>query len=142
MKPCDLYRHFDKDDQLLYIGISYSTLVRMTQHRDISFWFDEVRKITIEKFNSRDAASKAEKIAIEHEKPKYNQFYNIDKIDIKNPNRPLGIYDIARLIGVSYHTIRKMKKANQLPKPFVENPGKWNAELVANWIATRRLTVT
>ncbi|MDM5264777.1 GIY-YIG nuclease family protein [Sulfurovum sp. XTW-4] len=78
VKQYDLYRHFDKDDNLLYVGISISALQRLSQHKDVSGWYHEISKITIEKFSSLDDARKAEKHAIWNELPKYNMQLNDD----------------------------------------------------------------
>lgn len=74
MSKTQLYRWFDKDDNLLYVGISYSAMVRASQHKAKSNdgWYDLAVKSTTENFDSRDAALKAESIAIKTEKPKYN----------------------------------------------------------------------
>lgn len=72
----DLYRHFDSNGNLLYVGISLSTLNRLGQHKDNSHWFNSISNITIEKFNNRDKALIAERDAIINEKPLYNKVYN------------------------------------------------------------------
>ena len=68
----ELYRHFDADGKLLYVGISFSTLARLAQHRN-SGWFNRIRRIDIESFATRIEALKAEKIAIRTEAPEYNK---------------------------------------------------------------------
>lgn len=72
---CELYRHFDKDGVLVYVGISNSALKRMSGHRSQSKWFDMVVKIEIERFPTRDAALAAEETAIQNEKPLLNLRY-------------------------------------------------------------------
>lgn len=74
-----LYRHFDKDGILLYVGISISTLHRLSQHKRKSSWFHNISSVTIEKFDSRKEVLAAEKEAIQNGKPLYN-FHN-NKID-------------------------------------------------------------
>jgi len=68
----DLYRHYDKDDNLLYVGISISTLQRLGQHRNNARWFDSISRIEIEKCPDRAAALKSEAKAIIMENPAYN----------------------------------------------------------------------
>lgn len=65
----ELYRHFDADGRLLYVGISYDALVRLRQHKDRSAWFSRIASITIEKHATREAALAAEAEAINREKP-------------------------------------------------------------------------
>jgi len=69
----DLYRHFDADDTLLYVGVSLSCVARLAQHRKKSGWYGEIATITIEKFSTRERAIKAERAAIREENPKHNR---------------------------------------------------------------------
>lgn len=68
-----LYRHFDKDDVLLYVGVSLSAVNRLSQHKTASPWFADIVKVTVEYFPSRYSAESAEREAIRKEKPKYNK---------------------------------------------------------------------
>jgi predicted GIY-YIG superfamily endonuclease len=88
-----LYRHFDKDGQLLYVGISLSAMTRISQHRESSPWFDLINNITLEKFASRKAALRAETDAIQIEKPLYNIQKRIKKVAINE--RKLKLLDEA-----------------------------------------------
>lgn len=75
-RPADLYRHFDADGRLLYVGISLSTVARLTQHRASSHWFQKIARVEIEKHPSRRAALEAEKQAILSERPICNVLLN------------------------------------------------------------------
>lgn len=66
-----LYRFFDADEQLLYIGIAYDPNLRRHQHSKAS-WRDLVAKQVIEWHPTRDAAAEAERIAIAAELPLHN----------------------------------------------------------------------
>ena len=68
-----LYRHFDKDDQLLYVGISLNHVARLAQHRDGSHWYEEIAQVTIEWHGTRVEAELAESRAIGSESPKHNK---------------------------------------------------------------------
>ena len=70
---CQLYRHFDAAGDLLYVGISLSAVGRLAQHRSSADWFDQIAKIEIEQFETRDLALAAEAAAINAERPKYNR---------------------------------------------------------------------
>ena len=70
---CELYRHYDDADNLLYVGISVSTPIRLAQHKQGSAWFGDIAKITIEHFQCRADALRAERAAIECENPKHNK---------------------------------------------------------------------
>ena len=75
MKPetCDLYRHYDKEWNLLYVGISLNAIKRMIDHRSQSKeWFDEIAFTQRKTYPNRAEAEKAEAIAIRNENPKHN----------------------------------------------------------------------
>jgi predicted GIY-YIG superfamily endonuclease len=69
-----MYRLFNADGELLYVGISYSAIARFAQHRADKSWIDEVARIDIKQHNcSRAEVFELERQAIEQEKPKYNR---------------------------------------------------------------------
>ena len=70
---CQLYRHWDAEDRLLYVGISLSAVARFQQHKQSAGWFADVAKITIENFPTRELALAAEGKCIRKEKPLYNK---------------------------------------------------------------------
>ncbi|WP_328344658.1 DnaB-like helicase N-terminal domain-containing protein [Micromonospora sp. NBC_00421] len=71
-----LYRWFDADGTLLYIGITNDPHVRQSAHAKKSSWADFAVRGTIERFPSRQEAEAAEKAAIEAERPLFNHIYN------------------------------------------------------------------
>lgn len=73
--PCYLYKHFDSDGNLLYVGISFSISQRISQHKKGSNWFADSGYVTILKFPSRSLAEEAEKKAIRFENPLHNIAY-------------------------------------------------------------------
>ena len=82
----DLYRYYDIDKNLLYIGISVNAFIRFSQHKSNQLWASEIAIIEIEKYETRGKVLKAEKEAIKKEKPKYNITYN--SIPIKKNRIP------------------------------------------------------
>ena len=79
-----LYRHWDADKNLLYVGISLSAIARLGQHIAGSHWSDEISSVTIQQYPDRDSAIIAERRAIAEEAP----LYNIAHAD--NDNTPLA----------------------------------------------------
>ena len=67
-----LYRHFDADGRLLYVGISLNALARLSQHSLDASWFKDIRLVTIEVFDTRLKAAAAERKAIRSERPMWN----------------------------------------------------------------------
>jgi hypothetical protein len=72
-----LYRAFNSEGDLLYVGISLSPLTRIRQHRQTKDWWTEIANITIESFPDRSSASHAEVLAIQEERPRYNVVHNV-----------------------------------------------------------------
>lgn len=68
-----LYRMFDKDDHLLYVGISFDPRMRSRQHAKQSKWWHLVTLREIEWFPSREEAATAERAAIRDETPRFNK---------------------------------------------------------------------
>ena len=66
-----LYRHFDIDGRLLYVGVSKNAVQRLSQHTS-SPWMQKIRTVTVEMCQSREHALEAEALAIRIEKPAYN----------------------------------------------------------------------
>jgi predicted GIY-YIG superfamily endonuclease len=73
VKRCALYRHFDEDDVLLYVGISDNPTRRGTQHASGSEWAKFAMRATVEWLPCRSAAEAAELEIIETEGPVYNR---------------------------------------------------------------------
>lgn len=72
MRPHVLYRFFDADDQLLYVGISLQGLRRMSTHQATKPWWPTVVRTSLEHFPDRESAREAERVAIAEEGPLYN----------------------------------------------------------------------
>lgn len=82
----ELYRHYDADGNLLYVGLSYSAVLRTFQHARrtrSAAWFKKIVLIKIERFKTRKAAQIAETQAIREERPLYN-------IAVRGPYPPLS----------------------------------------------------
>lgn len=58
--PAAVYRFFDKDKRLLYVGLSGQAFSRVMTHSCTKHWFKCVESITLEWHDTRDAAAEAE----------------------------------------------------------------------------------
>ena len=67
-----LYRHFNEEGELLYVGISLSAIQRLGQHKEHSDWYQSIASVTLEHFETREEALKAEREAIFRERPLHN----------------------------------------------------------------------
>lgn len=74
-----LYRLYDADGQLLYVGITANPKKRWYAHGRDKHWWPEVTRKTIEWFETRKSAERVEKIEIEEERPVYNRNLNGDR---------------------------------------------------------------
>lgn len=72
MSAAVVYRFYDANCHLLYVGRSAQIGVRLASHQSRSRWFDEVDTITVEHFETAEAAEEAERQAIGAERPKFN----------------------------------------------------------------------
>lgn len=71
-----LYRLFDKDDALLYVGIARTWQSRMLQHAADKDWWHDVARIDVIAHPTRDAALEAERLTIMTEGPRHNIMHN------------------------------------------------------------------
>lgn len=130
-----LYRHFDENDCLLYVGISSRLPQRNREHKSFSHWFQAVTKITVSWFQCRDDALSAEYMAIKTEKPVHNKIHssideggcvvvkipdelifnkiNTDHLNFNKISKRLCISslpEISRATGLSYNTLKNVKE--------------------------------
>lgn len=70
--PTILYRMFDADDQLLYVGVTCNPPQRWKGHRAFSRWWTLVERKELHTYPDRSAALTAERDAIRAERPIYN----------------------------------------------------------------------
>jgi hypothetical protein len=76
MSKQTLYRFYDTDGNLLYVGISNTWYQRFHDHERKSGWFSKVAYSTFEWHESRESVSIAELQAIRTENPEFNQAHN------------------------------------------------------------------
>lgn len=69
---CALYRYYDADGRLLYVGISKAPGMRDEQHRANSKWHRFHADRTVDWYPTRDDAHDAERDAIQGEAPVFN----------------------------------------------------------------------
>lgn len=78
MKIHNLYRCFDENDNLLYVGISWSAPLRFRGHSVTSPWWGDVVRVSLERYQSRPIAEAAEQQAIRTEAPRYNAQHAVE----------------------------------------------------------------
>jgi hypothetical protein len=67
-----LYRIFDKDGVLLYVGATSYVLNRLAKQCANAVWFYSIKRIEVELHETLESALRAEAEAIQNEKPRWN----------------------------------------------------------------------
>lgn len=137
-----LYRLFDTDGTLLYIGISHDPARRWRQHAKVKGWWPLVARQSVTWLDERIKATAAEAEAIRTERPRFNVTH-----------RPVGqIHTQARAEGVETERLsmtafrpnfaRVASRAHaarhelgELPITYVESRGEKTLALVPPWLA-------
>lgn len=68
-----LYRLFDSDDSLLYVGISKNPDQRIGTHKAERPWWALIARSTVEWYDSHIEAARAEAVAVREEAPSMNR---------------------------------------------------------------------
>lgn len=71
-RPYNLYRLYNSDNVLLYVGVTMNLRERLSVHVRRAKWREEITSSSIEYFADLDEALIAEKKAIADENPLYN----------------------------------------------------------------------
>jgi hypothetical protein len=87
---CSLYRFYDADDLLLYVGVTSAGPSRWSEHEQNRAWWDLVARTTVEHFPGRVEALAAEKAAIRAEQPKWNTMHKGERSPRSQKVRPHG----------------------------------------------------
>ena len=95
-----LYRHYDAEGKLLYVGVSLSPAARTYQHSKSAHWFRDISRIDVEWHDDREKAMCAERLAIRKENPAYNIcLNNVCSPDVSKRN--WGIIPVLRNVSIS-----------------------------------------
>jgi hypothetical protein len=75
LRPTAVYRLYDKDEVLVYVGISSQPPIRFVQHRQGSAWWRDVVTREVEWYETRRLALAEEFRAITHDRPLFNKHH-------------------------------------------------------------------
>lgn len=67
-----LYRMFNHNNILVYVGITNTPRGRIGNHRDGKWWWPNIATITMQRFGTREELEKAERDEIRKYEPRYN----------------------------------------------------------------------
>lgn len=135
-QPTKLYRCFNDEGRLLYVGISVAAFARLQQHVESSRWMDDVTVVTIQTYPSREEAMYAERMAVRFEKPVHNKAHAIrpePPVRYEMPKMPppeapvvrpqteilhnrvsLNMNEAAQVLGVSRSTVEGLIKRGKI----------------------------
>jgi predicted GIY-YIG superfamily endonuclease len=113
-----LYRFYDSENSLLYIGISINAYARAKTHQNTKEWWPEVAFIKLECFDSREFVQEAEKLAIQIEKPKYNIQHQAKHLAdpwviVEENSSNLTSSEIAKCIQSAFVMFNQLKRVKQ-----------------------------
>ena len=89
-----LYRYFDENDRLLYVGITKNQFQRFQSHAFNAKWVELIHKATFEHYFSRSEVRQAEITAITNENP----LFNIQGVAADHPGSAKHLYDWSKHI--------------------------------------------
>ncbi len=131
-----LYRHFDANGILLYVGITKSIKMRGKEHVKKSGWAGSAHTTTIQYFASREELEDAEPLIIASERPLHNKRFAKrdwepeDSYIVKASKCFAKKGAIAQICGVDQRAMRRWLKDGHLPR--TEWTGETNyAELIS-----------
>jgi len=109
-----LYRHFDANGNLLYVGISISAMVRLSQHKDFSPWYADVARVEIENFPTRQDAMRAEREAVRTESPTHNIHHQHAEQRVKKQPLSERSRDLLEAKIVDFHPVYTLAEVADL----------------------------
>lgn len=126
-----VYRCFDVEGRLLYVGLSNDVRNRWKQHRANSTWFDAAVRFTLTgPFTDRTAAARYEVETIQAESPLHNVRHTGDAPAIFDPRpRPSieALHEAAARSGIQQGTL-----CAAFDKGFIDD---YSTESLMAWIA-------
>jgi predicted GIY-YIG superfamily endonuclease len=119
MRPATVYRAYDAEGNLLYIGMTTQNVGRMTQHARDSGWWPRTVRLELEHLPSREEALRRERQLINALRPEANdpmiRTWDERWADIEQrrlDGAPWSV--IAREYGVTVRTLKETKQRRKV----------------------------
>ena len=141
-----VYRIYDVNDVLLYVGITNNLTIRWSEHKSNPWWRTVGNRYDVRWYSTRATAAMEEKHAIMTEHPKYNSLCRSS--GTTKPRYP-GVYsvkEIAEFFHFSIKTVRKMITQDDFPQQLTGLPAsagrgaRYSASEVEAFLTRRRET--
>jgi hypothetical protein len=137
---CQLYRYYDADGFLLYVGISHSAVHRAARHKKEAHWYPMATTMIIENCKDRDDATRKEAAAISREKPLHNIAGNYSRSGAAVP-RTINL--AAALMEINnQHNEKRAAAFAALEKQMNANEKRLRAEVEAKTVEIEVLKKT
>jgi predicted GIY-YIG superfamily endonuclease/DNA-binding XRE family transcriptional regulator len=95
-----LYRHYQADGSLAYVGVTSDPQRRLAQHVSKAEWVKTIATTEMQWFPSKELALAAESDAIRAEKPIFNKVYS-EKLDMPFVAIGIRIRDLRLSLGLN-----------------------------------------
>jgi len=131
-----VYRCYDANDWLLYVGCTCDLPRRMQQHSSQSLWFPHVaRTEASQPYRDSRRAFDAEAATILAEAPAFNKVHNLTRVLSQMCEDEFFLEDARPLVGISVQMLRREIGEGRLAARYVE--GRWVTTRAAltDWIA-------
>lgn len=135
-----LYRFYDKEEILLYVGKTFNLKTRVANHERGKDWWQYVANMTIEEFSSDKDLIEAEKKAIVEESPIYNVQYNHREDDIAN-DVEIGSALIEKVKQVDYSERQLSRSKDELSEILKIAAQSYTITEIAKFTSIARPTV-
>ena len=119
-----LYEIYDDSDTLLYVGISLSSISRLSRHKADKDWYYDIKRVEMTHYDTREEAERAERLMIKLRAPVYNVMHNSEPKFHKSRIIWLGKTQAAMQASISRVTLDKWIKNKTLPENCVLNLGQ------------------
>lgn len=115
--PTSLYRYYDSNGALIYVGITKQGMGRNLQHNGNAEWWQYVARQEVEHLPDRASALAAEKALIQQHEPPFNRQHN--------PNHAVGrgLYLLAQMEPARKEAA--YARYLMLPKRSPKKSGRW-----------------
>lgn len=136
-----LYRVFDAEGALLYVGISHDPEKRWAEHAKLKDWWQLVAEKTTCWFETRSTAARAEEEAIRAEKPRFNVLHAPESKPRVPPQRGVVVKRVSTsALIASYGPLTALARdarfeLGELPIIYVERHGVAASAIVPTWLA-------
>lgn len=81
--PTSVYRYYDSDDLLIYVGITSRGIARNREHNTSKEWWPHVARQEVEHFDTRELAADRERSLIQAFRPPFNKQHNPQSTELQ-----------------------------------------------------------